>query len=192
VKKDSPLAELTDLKRARAGWVDPWSAAGFVVPRLELTRKGIGLRRAFASETFHGSHREALLALQRDECDVVGTYARMPAEGEQATEGGWSEIEGLEARVLATFGAIPPDVVAVRRNLGPEEHEVVIEAFRKAGADEEGKKALRALFGGEELREGIEPGHAVLRRAYESAFAKGLFDLDERINDVRSSRAEEE
>jgi phosphate/phosphite/phosphonate ABC transporter binding protein len=179
VREDSPVKELADLKRLRAGWVDPWSAAGFVVPRLELARKGIGLGRAFRSETFHGSHREALLALQRDECDVVGTYARTPADGEeQATEGGWSEIEGLAVRVLATFGAIPPDVVAVRRNLGPEEHELMIEAFRRVGTDEEGKKLLRAVFGGEELREGIEPGHAVLRRSYELGLAKGLFDRD--------------
>lgn len=178
VRETSPVKELIEMKRLRAGWVDPWSAAGFVVPRIELAKKGIGLARAFRSETFHGSHREALLALQRDECDVVGTYARTPAEGEQAREGGWSEIEGLEARVLATFGAIPPDVVAVRRNLGPEEHELVIEAFRKVGSDEDGKKLLRAVFGGEELREGIEPGHAVLRRSYESGLANGLFDRD--------------
>jgi hypothetical protein len=69
-------------------------------------------------------------------------------------------------------------VIAVRRNLGPSEHELVLGAFRAAAADEEGKRLLRAVFDGDELAEGIDAGHDRLRRRYESGVSKGLFDRD--------------
>jgi phosphate/phosphite/phosphonate ABC transporter binding protein len=176
VREESAIRTLAGLEKLRAGWVDPWSAAGYVVPRLELVRAGIDPGAAFRTETFHGSHRDALLALGRDECDVVGTYARTPAGGAQATEGAWSEIDDLRVRVVATFGAIPSDVIAVRRNLAPREHELTVRAFRAACDDAQGRKLMRDVFGGDDLREGIEPGHDALRRAFEAGIASGLFD----------------
>ena len=91
-------------------------------------------------------------------------------------EGAWSELEGVRVRVLATFGSIPSDVLAVRRNLPPAEYRRVLEALRHACSDPVARPLVRAVFGGEELREGIDPGHAALRIAYESGTAKGLFD----------------
>jgi phosphate/phosphite/phosphonate ABC transporter binding protein len=181
VREDSSsLKTLADLKGAglRAGWVDPWSAAGYVVPRIELARAKIDPHGAFKSETFHGSHKDALEALAKEECDVVGTYARLPNDGETtAVVGAWSDREDhLKVRVLATSSAIPPDVIAVRRNLAPREHEQVMRAFREACADEKAKALVRAVFGGDQLQEGTGTGHDELRRAYEAAMAKGLFD----------------
>src|SRR5689334_12816438 len=34
VREESELKSTADLRSVRAGWVDPWSAAGYVVPRL--------------------------------------------------------------------------------------------------------------------------------------------------------------
>jgi ABC-type phosphate/phosphonate transport system substrate-binding protein len=160
----SPIGARADLAQVRAGWVDPWSAAGYVVPRLELARAGVRPSHAFRSETFYGSHRDALAALDRDECDVVGTY-----------EGAWADL-GSRVRPIATFGSIPTDVIAVRRNLGPVEYETVAGAFREACRDPAARELVRAVFGGDELREGVEPGHEALRRAYETGIASGLFD----------------
>jgi len=87
-KRRVELASLDDLRGARAGWVDPWSATGFVVPRIELARRGIvptsyalHERRAyptstFRSEKFHGTHQETLRALARGDFDVAGTFAQ--------------------------------------------------------------------------------------------------------------------
>jgi ABC-type phosphate/phosphonate transport system substrate-binding protein len=133
-------------------------------------------KATFKSETFYGNHRDVMLALAQGECDVAGTYARTPEEGEAVIEGGWSKIDDLHVRVLATFGPIPPDVIAVRRNLAASSYERVLEAFREACADATARPLVRAVFGGDELREGIEPGHDALRRAYERAMANGLFD----------------
>lgn len=172
----SKLHALADLAGARAGWVDPWSAAGYVVPRLELARAGINPSSTFRTETFYGSHREALLALSRGECDVAGTYARSSEPGGQAKEGAWSELEGVDVRVLATFGSIPGDVIAARRNLPPAAYEQALTALRHACTDAEGRPLVRAVFGGDDLHEGIDTGHEALRKAYESATSKGLFD----------------
>ena len=174
--EDSKVRLPADLVGARAGWVDPWSAAGYVVPRMELARAGFDPAATFKSEKFYGSHREALLALSRGECDVAGTYARSSEAGGQAKEGAWSELEGVHVRVLATFGSIPSDVIAARRNLPPEEYERALEALRHACTDPAARPLVRAVFGGEELREGIDPGHEALRKAFESATANGLFD----------------
>lgn len=177
VAKDSKLRSLEDLRGTRAGWVDRWSAAGYVVPRIELARAGVDPTSTFASESFHGTHRETLLALGRGECDVAGTYARTPDDGEEAAvEGAWTTLPELSVRVLATFGSIPTDVIAVRRNLAPSDYERVVAAFRSACADEGARPLVRAVFGGNELHEGIAAGHDALRLAFESATARGLFD----------------
>jgi phosphate/phosphite/phosphonate ABC transporter binding protein len=177
VRKDAKIASLADLAGTRAGWVDPWSAAGYVVPRIELARAGMDPTTSFRAEAFHGTHREALLALARGDCDVAGTYAR-PQEGDKTMiEGAWTDLDiGVEVRVLSIFGSIPPDVLAVRRNLAPASYERVLEALRRASADDTARPLLQAVFGGGELREGIEAGHDALRRAFERATAVGLFD----------------
>jgi ABC-type phosphate/phosphonate transport system substrate-binding protein len=173
--EESSLHALADLNGSRAGWVDPWSAAGYVVPRIELARAGIDPARTFKTETFYGTHSDALLALARGDCDVAGTYAQT-GEGKTAPAGAWSALEDVRIRVIATFGSIPSDVIAARRNLAPAHYERALEAFRHAFADEAARPLVRAVFGGDELREGIEPGHDALRSAFERATANGLFD----------------
>jgi ABC-type phosphate/phosphonate transport system substrate-binding protein len=166
VREDSSLESLDDLRRTkglRAGWVDPWSAAGYVVPRLELARSGILAMDVFAKETFHGTHALALEALAEGEADVVATYAL-------------AKRDGLATRTIATWGPIPNDVIAVRRNLGPSEFTAIRDALRAVTADEAGRVRMRALFGGDELTEGVGEGHVRLRLAYESGIASGLFD----------------
>jgi phosphate/phosphite/phosphonate ABC transporter binding protein len=175
VREASELRNVLDLVDVRAGWVDPWSAAGYVVPRIEIARAGVDLGKAFKSEKHFGSHREVVLALQRGDCDVAATYARARCE-DKAIEGAWSEIEGLKVRVLATYGPIPADVLVVRRNLEPEPFERVFAAFKAACADDATRPLMRAVFNGDSMREGVEPGHDQLRRAIERATVNGLFD----------------
>ncbi|MCW2925624.1 MAG: hypothetical protein JWM98_3028 [Thermoleophilia bacterium] len=176
VSEESKVVTMADLQGLRAGWVDPWSAAGFVVPRIELAALGLDPATTFRSEKFYGSHREVLHAMARGECDVAGTFARSPdGSGEMATEGAWTE-EDHKVRVIATFGPIPTDVIAVRRNLAPEDFERALAALRKASEASSAHDLVRAVFGGDKLQEGVEPGHETLRRAYERAVANDLFD----------------
>lgn len=176
VDAKSSVAAPVDLRGKRAGWVDPWSAAGFVVPRLELARVRLDPRRMFATERFFGQHKEALLALSRGECDVVATFARTPDVDAPTQTGGWSGLEGVDVRVIATYGPIPSDVIAVRRNLDPKSYELVASAFREASGDVMARPLLADVFNGDTLREGTDPGHEALRLAYERGVADGLFD----------------
>lgn len=177
-RADAPFRKLADLNEvpqgARAGWVDPWSAAGYVVPRIELARVGIEPNVVFARETFYGSHGDVIAALARGECDVAGTYAQAAADG--SVEGPWSTVAGMRVRVLATFPSIPSDVIAARRTLDPSAHARVLTAFRRACGSDEARPFVRSVFGGEDLREGVAPGHAAFRRAFERAQLRGLFD----------------
>jgi phosphate/phosphite/phosphonate ABC transporter binding protein len=175
VPKDSRIKAIEGLRGTRAGWVDPWSAAGFVLPRVKLALLGIDPRTVFRTERFHGSHRAALQALVDGACDVVGTYARADDQGE-ITAGAWSEIAGAEVRVLATFGAIPPDVLAARKDLPDADRERILSTLRSATKDDDARGILKSIFGGDELREGLANGYDALRSALEMATARGLFD----------------
>lgn len=175
VKSDSRIKTIDGLRNTRAGWVDPWSAAGFVLPRVKLALLGVDPRTVFRTETFHGSHRAAMQALADGACDVAGTYARSDDKG-KVIAGAWSEIEGAEVRVLATFGAIPPDVIAVRRGFPEEDRVKILEALRAACAEEATRAVLREIFNGDELREGLVSGYDALKSALDMATARGLFD----------------
>jgi len=175
VRADAKIRAIDALHGTRAGWVDPWSAAGFVLPRVKLALLGVDPRTVFRTEVFHGSHRAAIRALAEGACDVVGTYARANEAGE-VVSGAWSEVEGADVRVLATFGAIPPDVVAVRRDLPDEERAKLAAALQATRSSETARTILRELFGGDELTEGVAPGYDALKRALDMATARGLFD----------------
>ncbi|MDB4934493.1 MAG: hypothetical protein JWP87_1465 [Labilithrix sp.] len=175
VRSDSKLRTIDGLRGTRAGWVDPWSAAGFVLPRVKLALLGVDPRTIFRTETFHGSHRAAMKALAEGACDVAGTYAQADADG-KVTAGAWSEIEGADVRVLATFGAIPPDVIGVREGYPAELREKVLDALRAACTNEATRPIVREIFNGDELREGLASGYESLRSALEMATARGLFD----------------
>ncbi|MDB4943071.1 MAG: Phosphonate transporter phosphate-binding periplasmic component [Labilithrix sp.] len=175
VRSDAPIKTIDALRQSRAGWVDRWSAAGFVLPRVKLALLGVDPRTVFRTETFAGSHRAAMEALAEGACDVAGTYCRSDGEG-NVVSGAWSEVPGLDVRVLATFGAIPPDVIAVRTGFPDEDREKILAALRAALLDGTTRAVFRQLFDGEQLLEGLGPGYDSLRSALEMATARGLFD----------------
>ncbi len=175
VRKDSKAKAVANLRGARAGWVDRWSAAGFVLPRVNLALLGIDPRTFFRTETFHGSHRAVVRALVEGACDVAGTYARTDGKG-KTIDGAWSEVEGADVRVLATFGAIPPDVIAARKDLESPVRLKVWDALRSAADDASAKKLVREVFGGDSLRDGLGKSHESLSKALDLASARGLFD----------------
>lgn len=175
VRADSKIRTIDALRGTRAGWVDRWSAAGFVLPRVKLALLGIDPRTLFRTETFHGSHRSAIKALMAGACDVAGTFASADEDG-NVTAGSWSEVEGADIRVLATFGAIPPDVFAVRSVVAERVGDKVFAALKEAAQNEEMKEKLREAFGGDEIVDGLAPGYDSLKKALEMAAARGIFD----------------
>jgi len=174
VRKDSKAKTVASLRGARAGWVDRWSAAGFVLPRINLALLGVDPREFFRTEAFFGSHRAVVEALRDGVCDVAGTYAQADGKG-KVRSGAWSEVDGADVRVLATFGSIPPDVIAVRADLAEPLQASLRDALRAASGSDDGKALLRAAFGGDTFVEDISKSYESLSRALDMASARGLF-----------------
>jgi phosphate/phosphite/phosphonate ABC transporter binding protein len=172
VRANSKIHTIDALRGTRAGWVDRWSASGFVLPRVKLALLGVDPRTLFRTETFHGSHRSVIKALIEGACDVAGTYARADHAGD-VTAGAWSEIDNADVRVLATFGAIPPDVLAVRTAVADRIGAMALAAFQSICAEE--AALVRDVFGGDELSEGLAPGYESLKKALEMAQLRGIF-----------------
>ncbi len=175
VRASGTIRSIAALRGTRAGWVDRWSAAGFVVPRVKLAHLGEDPRSLFRTETFHGSHRSAIQALLEGACDVAGTYAQADEKG-NVSAGAWSEIDGADVRVLATFGAIPPDVIAVRSALSEDIRDEAFSAFKSACSDASKRHLVRDVFSGDDLTEGLAPGYDTLQQALDTATARGIFD----------------
>lgn len=175
VKKSSKIRNVEALRGMRAGWVDRWSAAGFVLPRVNLALLGIDPRTYFRTETFHGSHRAVIRALVEGSCDVAGTYAQVDKKG-KVTASAWSEVEGADVRVLATFGGVPPDVIATRKTLAAGAQQKIWQALEAASETDEGRKLLASVFGGEGVQQGLAKSYDSLQRALDMATKRGLFD----------------
>ena len=79
-------------------------------------------------------------------------------------------------RVLATFGAIPPDVIAARKGFPDDDRGKIVDALRAACAEESTRAILRQIFNGDELGEGLVSGYEALKSALDMATARGLFD----------------
>ena len=87
----------------------------------------------------------------------------------------WSEVPDAEVRVLTTFGAIPPDVIAARSGLPEAQRDAVRDALRANCMDAEGKRLFRDVFGGETFVEDATKSYESLARALDMASVRGLF-----------------
>jgi phosphonate transport system substrate-binding protein len=141
---DSPVRTLGELRAVRAAWVDPQSAAGYLVIRAELAARGIDLARAFHEERFFGGHAEVVEAVLGGEADVGATFAHLDTAG-AVVRAGWGDAP---VHVVALAGPVPPDAISVgARVSGPLLREV-----RRALVEDLGgelQQACRDLFDAE-------------------------------------------
>jgi phosphonate transport system substrate-binding protein len=152
------------LRGRRIAWVDPLSASGHVVARLALLARGIDPRVIFSTESFAGSHQEALRAALDDRADVAATFARCDAQG-RVVHGPWVEagVEPGEVRVLGMLGEVPPDLIAASRQLPTELHDAIRSAMLDISRDAGLAPALQAIFGGTRFIPGLPASYASLR-----------------------------
>jgi ABC-type phosphate/phosphonate transport system substrate-binding protein len=101
---------IADLKGRRAVWVQRDSAAGYIVPRMNLASQGIDVLRYFSREIFVHSHPGVIDAIVAGEADVGATYCHVDAATQKVIRGAWLDDSGRALRpidVLATYGPIP-------------------------------------------------------------------------------------
>jgi len=148
----------------RIAWVDPLSASGHVVARLGLLARGLDPRATFSSETFAGSHTEALRAVLEGRADVAAVFARCDSSG-CVVHGPWVEagVDTREVRVLGLLGEVPPDLIAASRQLPDQLHDAIRTAMLEMSRDESLGPSLQAIFGGTSFVPGTPASYAALR-----------------------------
>ena len=108
IRADSGITRLEQLAERRAGWVDPWSAAGYLFPRRILRDAKIDPASVFAKQRFYSSHPAVLEALRAGEIDVAGTYLDRSGLLRPA---GDDAANGLVS--IGTSASIPSDALCV-------------------------------------------------------------------------------
>jgi phosphate/phosphite/phosphonate ABC transporter binding protein len=176
VREDSTLHELRDLHGKRAAWVDSWSAAGYVIPRLRLRLAGLDVSALFGEEHFYGTHTAAIRALLAGEADVAGTYAHTDAEG-NVVDGPWTHLERANIRILATFGEIPADVFAVQPTVPEDLRRRLLKALVDTAIHDLRKSMVKQLFGADGFGPVDVQGYDGLRSAL--ALASRTDDWDD-------------
>jgi phosphonate transport system substrate-binding protein len=178
VRADAPVGELGALVGKRAAWEDRYSAAGFVVPRIELARSGLDVKSAFAAQRFYGSHARVAQAVADGEADFGATFVRL-AENGAVVGGPWSKTPALESRlrIFATFGEIPPDVIAARATLDLATRERIREALLALTKDPRGKELVSTAFGADGLFMPNPASYETLRAAAAAAVEDELLDI---------------
>jgi len=135
-RRDASIQSIDQMQGARAAWVDPWSASGYVMPRVFLFDRGIDPRTTFLEERFRGSHDAAVRAVADELSDITATFARLDERG-AIVAGGWRAVPDGESilRVLAVVGEVPADGIAAKSSLDVEVCDRVAEALQAAVVD---------------------------------------------------------
>lgn len=156
--------EAEQLRGLRVAWVDPLSASGHVVARLALAARGIDPRMTFSSESFAGSHAEALRAALDGRADVAATFARCDASG-QVVHGPWVEmgVHPDDVRVLGLLGEVPQDLIAARSRLPKELIDSLTAAMVEISHDDSLGPVLQSIFGGSKFLPGVPASYSTLR-----------------------------
>jgi phosphate/phosphite/phosphonate ABC transporter binding protein len=167
-----------DLVGKRAAWVDPYSASGYVIPRIELAKLGVDPKTAFTEEKFHRSHTAAVRAVIERRADFAGTWLGRDAEG-VIVRAPWQDLLGGElVRIIQTFGVIPSDTIAARPGLALGEADKVRHALM--ATSQAHSYLVRDLFGVDEFRPWAFDGYDVLQSSTAQASEEGLLEGRER------------
>ncbi len=181
VRDDSPIKAVKDLAGRRAAWVDPYSASGYVLPRIELFARGVDPRSAFFAEKFYRSHEVAVRAVVQRRADFVATWAGLDASGE-VLRAPWIDMELHEGsvRVLTKLGVIPCDTIGARPGVPFAAREKIRTGLIRLSSDARQGVRIRDLFGVDEFRPWSTSGYEELRRAAMMASESGLLEGKEK------------
>lgn len=177
VRADSALSGAKAVLRRRAGWVDPYSAAGFIVPRVQLARLGIDPRVSFSRETFYGSHDAVVDAVVSGACDFGATYAWKGRD--EVLHGPWTATSA-PVRVLAAFGSIPPDVIAARSDVDRDVRKSIVRGLKRMMMIDDARRVTADVFGSLGFCRPNMAAYEELRALVLGAYRKGLLDIADR------------
>lgn len=144
---------LDEARGARAAWVDPTSASGYLVPRLTMARLGFPLDM-LGDEIFVESHGEVGRAVYEGRADIGGTYARFRGgdpDGELLDAGFLDPSFDGEACILATSGPITADLIAAHPLTPLTTRIAFAAALCRLVHDPTGSTPIRRIIGAEDF-----------------------------------------
>ncbi len=155
VRDDSPIRSTESLQGSSIAWVDPTSAAGYLMPRLALAKQGLDPARLFASEVFLDTHGAVARCVAEGRADVGATFALFDGADPagKLLRTGFDAIEGLEARVLLASSPIPSDLIVASHHVPSWIRGNLAVALRDLSEDGSCKEIFGALFGSEGYRD---------------------------------------
>jgi phosphonate transport system substrate-binding protein len=173
-RADSSITMLSQLRGRKMAWVDPLSATGYVVPRVRIAAR-FPQPKFFAAEAFFGSHAAVVRAVLDRYVDAGATYGGFTDEGTLA-RGAFEELgpRASDVRVVEAFGAIPPDVVAVRAHVSDDVQAALAAAFEAACSGPRMLDAVRVTFGAMAFARKPLVGYDVLRTEVEQGVDSGV------------------
>lgn len=140
-----PAWNIASLHGARAAWVDPLSAGGYLLVAALLRSRGVDPERAFAAQAFLGSHRDVALAVLAGEADVGALSMHGFLDHEVAAMLRWyvgPPADKLEA--IAVTERCPNDAIVVTERV-PAVTAANVRAALEDQGSKPGSKLLTAL-----------------------------------------------
>jgi phosphonate transport system substrate-binding protein len=142
-----PAHDLEALRGRTVAWVDPASAAGYLVPRIHLAANGVDPSDLFGEELFLGSHAEVVRAVVSGRAALGATYAEQPAAGEPVRRAGFLDVApDHPMRVLEWTQPIPNDVIVGHGLIAKAEHRVFGNAVLTLAERVDGRRLLYNMF----------------------------------------------
>jgi phosphonate transport system substrate-binding protein len=172
-RKDSPWRSEGDLVGLRAAWVDPESAAGYLIVRAHLRQRGVDLGAAFVENMFLGSHDAVAEAVRSGKADVGATFVYLD-DDDNVRRAGWG---GGAMQIISHAGPIPNDIIAARTGL----NSLLVRLVQSALVDVQNaalRDAARLLL--------TADGFVVPKQAHLEPLGKLLADLESTDNQAHS------
>jgi phosphonate transport system substrate-binding protein len=154
------MRTLDELRGQVVAWVDPTSAAGYLIPRIHLAKQGIDPTRFFRKELFLRSHGEVVRAVLDGRADVGATYGHPPEEGKPVAWAGFLHVAPeRHFRVLEWTQPCPNDLIVGHGLLPKPEHRSFGNAILTLSQREAGRRLLYNAFHAEQF---VTPSRTVL------------------------------
>jgi phosphate/phosphite/phosphonate ABC transporter binding protein len=171
------ITSLEQLRGKRGAWVDRLSAAGYVLPRIELASHGVN-QADLRGEKFFGSHDAVVRAVASRRADFGATFARIARNGE--VTGAWSRTPGLSRSidVLHTFAEIPPDAIAARPDLDRTVREKLLEALFAMTQSPKDRALVGDALGADSFHPPEHTMYDAMRTTVFDAFKRGFLDTN--------------
>jgi phosphonate transport system substrate-binding protein len=148
-QRDAGIDRLQDLRGKIIAFEDPESTSGYFLPKLFLQRSGFKLTQAGSPSAAVAQTEVGYVFAKEQETLIDWVLKKQVAAGALSDDDYESleEIRKSRLNVLAQTEFLPRHLVSVRKDLGPERTERLIQALRAMHEDAQGAKILRQTDG---------------------------------------------